>query len=467
MTMKKILYLFLAISTLIITGCSDDDTRSPRMGVSFASESVNLADDVTPVSIVFSSGAPTSGFVTISYTANNVAYGIDFTTDTAAEGGQFTVPFNSGATNIAFNFTKLADAAEGEVKNVMFTIAEISAPEIEITGNTSVQLNFNDMPSLGGQATPGVGGSNQPNQVYFDLSTGQYTTVNRTTWDLGFYGGSDFRVVINGSLAMATKQLATTNIDLPQTTDPTVAIGTFDPANLAFVDSPTGALTGTAIAAISANDDDNKVYLVNMGYSIPTIPAAPGSVSVAGSARGWKKIRILRNGEGYTLQYADINATTHNTITITKDQAYNFSFFSLINGAPVQVEPKKAAWDLNFTTFTNEVFENDGTSSGSYFFSDFVVTNNKGGARSYQVLTSTTAYDNFTLANVSEANFDTATDQRTIGSNWRSVTPIELYSDRFYVIKDPAGNVYKLRFTSMLSQSGERGNPTFQYALLQ
>ena len=468
--MKKILFLFLALSAVLVTACNDDEDTIPvRQGVSFAIESVNLTDAVTPVTLLFNGEVAASGFVTISYTATDLTYGTDFSTDVTAANGQLTLPFEAGAKQIQFNFTKLTDAMEGEVKNVVFTIEQISVSGIEITGNPSVQLNFNEMPSLGGPASPGVGGSNQPNQVYFDLSTGKYVSATRTAWDLGFYSGADFRVAINGSVAMAVKQLNTTNIDTPQTSDATVAIGTFDPANLAYVDNPNGFITNTAIAEVSANEADNKVYIVNMGYSVPTIPAAAGSVNVAGTQRGWKKIRILRNGDGYTLQYADIAATTHNTVTITKDAAYNFTFFSLINGATVQAEPVKAAWDLNFTTFTNEVFTTPGVSAGSYFYSDFVLTNAKGGARSYQVLTSEVSYDNFKLANVNLNNLktDVPQDHRAIGANWRNVTPLELYSDRFYIIQDPAGNVYKLRFTAMLSQAGDRGNPAFQYALLQ
>jgi len=251
-----------------------------------------------------------------------------------------------------------------------------------------------------------------------------------------------------------------------QTTNTAVAIGTFDPANTAYVDNPNGFLSGTAIAEVSANDDDNKVYLVNMGYNVPTIAAGNGAVSVAGTSRGWKKIRILKDGNGYKLQYADIGATTHNEVSIAKDPAHNFTYFSLQGAAPVTVEPVKAAWDLNFTTFTNII---DG--SGSYFYSDFVLTNAKGGARAYEVLTSDIPYDNFTAANLipddARLKTDTEQDQRVIGANWRNVIPIELYSNRYYIIKDPAGNIYKLRFTALLSQQGERGNPSFQYTLVQ
>jgi len=462
--MKKIIFLVAFITTVLLTACSEDDNGTNRMGVSFAVESVNVTNAVTPVKILFYKDAPANGFVTVTYRTQNVAYGTDFSTDAAAEGGSFTLPFNAGDKEIAFNFNKIKNAIEGEVKNVVFTISQISLNEVEITGNESVQLNFNETASTGGQANPLIGGSNEPNQAFFDLSAGRYTTSVRTNWDLGFYAGDDFRVVINGAVGMAVKVLNTTNIDDVQTANAAVAVGTFNPANTAYIDNPSGFLSGTAIAEVSATDTNNKVYLVNMGYSVPTVPAGNGGVSTTGAPRGWKKIRILRDGSGYKLQYADINATTHTDVAIAKDPAYNFNYFSLQNGAAVTIEPVKAAWDLNFTTFTNII-----EGAGSYFYSDFVLTNAKGGTRAYQVMTGNIAYDSFTLANVDDAalSIDTEQDQRVIGANWRNVVPLQLYTDRYYIIKDLAGNIYKLRFTGLLSPEGERGNPSFQYALLQ
>ncbi|MGK4567199.1 HmuY family protein [Flavobacterium sp. 3HN19-14] len=60
-----------------------------------------------------------------------------------------------------------------------------------------------------------------------------------------------------------------------------------------------------------------------------------------------------------------------------------------------------------------------------------------------------------------------AKDQRVIGSNWRATVPLALKTDRFYVIKDVAGNVYKLKFTAMQNAEGERGHVSFEYKLLQ
>lgn len=333
-----------------------------------------------------------------------------------------------------------------------------------------------ETPSVGAVVQPTVGGANQPNQVYLDLSSETSTFVDRASWDFGFSTGTDFRVVINGSLKMAVKKLETSDITLAQVSDDAVAVGAgTNPSSNGYCDNPTGILAGngngigTAIAEISANDADNKVYLVNLGFAVSTTTPTVGSVSIDGDARGWKKVRILRNGNGYKIQYADLASTTFQEKTISKNDDYNFTFFSLTTGTTVQVEPKKDKWDLNFTTFTNYV--NFGTEV-TYGYSDFIVSNMKGGTKVYQILNSEgITYENFTAANVVDDKFTvSATDQRVIGSNWRNGggpgTLPSVRTDRFYVIKDVAGNYYKIRFLAMTNDAGVRGNPVVEYAIL-
>lgn len=333
-----------------------------------------------------------------------------------------------------------------------------------------------EVPSVGAIIQPTVGGPNQPNQVYLDLSSEASSAVNRASWDFGFSTDTDFRVVINGSLKMAVKKLETSDITLTQVSDDAVAVGAgTNPSSNGYCDNPTGVLAGsgagfgTAIAEVSVNDADNKVYLVNLGFAVSTTTPTVGSVSVDGEARGWKKVRILRNGNGYKIQYADLASTTFQEETISKNDDFNFIFFSLTSGTTIEVEPKKDKWDLNFTTFTNYV--NFGTEV-TYGYSDFIVSNMKGGTKVYQVLVADGgSYENFTLNNVVENNFIVSeTDQRIIGSNWRNGggpgTLPSVRTDRFYVIKDVVGNYYKIRFLAMTNDAGVRGNPTIEYSIL-
>ncbi|WP_394759326.1 HmuY family protein [Flavobacterium sp.] len=329
--------------------------------------------------------------------------------------------------------------------------------------------------STGAIKQPAVGGANQPNQVFLDLSTETSTAVNRASWDFGFSSGADFRVTINGAIKMAVKQLATSDITLTQTSDSNVAVGAGTNASSnGYCDNPTGVLAGaglgmgTAIAEVSATDADNKVYLVNLGFAVSTTTPNVGSVSIDGDARGWKKVRFLRSGNGYKIQYADLASATFTEKTIAKDAEFNFTFFSMTSGTTVAVEPQKAKWDLSFTTFTNYV--NFG-SEVTYGYSDFITTNMKGGTKAYQILTSEFTYDAFVKANILEVNFTTsATDQRIIGSNWRNgggpSTLPSVKTDRFYVVKDVTGNYYKIKLLAMTNDTGVRGNPTVQYAIL-
>lgn len=326
----------------------------------------------------------------------------------------------------------------------------------------------------GASIAPETGGPNQQNQVYIDLSTNTSTAVQRDSWDLGFYGGAEFRVVLNSAIFMAASPLTETNIDAVSATSAQiealqaqVAVGTFDPANTAFVDAPDGSFSSPAIAQISSTLANNKVYLVNLGDAVGTDTPSTGSVAISGDARGWKKIRILKDGNDYVLQYADLDAITHKTINISKDADYNFTFFSFNSESQVNVAPKKSNWDLNFTVFTNEI-----SGFGSYGYSDFIVNNTKASAQAYMIDTEVDtdlSYEDFTLTNVIDASF--TNDQRSIGSSWRNGGgPGSLPSLKdtvFYIVNDTDGNLYKIKFLALTNAAGERGYPEFIYSLLK
>ncbi|MCR1023531.1 HmuY family protein [Cellulophaga baltica] len=329
----------------------------------------------------------------------------------------------------------------------------------------------------GAAISPEVGGSNEPNQVYIDLSTETSTVVKRDSWDLGFYSGSEFQVTINGAIYMAVAALTTTDIDAVNSTteevinlQPQVAIGTFQATNAAYIDHPNGAITGTAIATIEDADENNPVYLLNLGEAIATTPATTGNVKITEGdgegKRGWKKIRILKEGADYILQYANLEDTTHQEVTITKNSAYNFSYFSFTTETMVPVEPEATKWDLNFTVFTDII-----EGFGSYGYADYVVNNTKAAVSVYMVDTAeaTFTYDNFTLTDINPANF--LNDQRGIGSTWRNgggpSTLPSLKEDVFYVLRDTDDNYYKIKFLALTNEAGERGNPEFIYSLLQ
>lgn len=459
-------FLFVAIITV---SCSDDEVSggmSDPFVVAFENLSANLneIESSKDINLVYSETTTDAGFITVLIETSNAEYGVDFTTNPPLAEGTLQVAINPQESGSAITFTKLNSSLD-ETVVVNFRITTIDYPNANIQGNTTFTLS--SAASLGRGFTPIVGGPNQQNQVYIDLSTETQSPVQRDTWDLGFYGGSEFRVGINGSIYMAAAQIDATDIDavnLAAITDiqDEVAVGTFDPANEIYIDNPDGDILKTAIDAVSTVEASNKVYLVNLGYEVGTETPAPGSVAVAGNARGWKKIRVLRQDNGYLLQYADIDATTHQEIFIEKDPNYNFTFFSFNTNNTLLVEPETEKWDITFTVFTNIIED-----AGSYGFSDGVLHNRKGGVTAYAVFTEDIAYNDFVATDINTVNFQQ--DQRTIGSSWRNVINDDkvLIDNIYYIIKDHNNNLYKLKFTALVDDSGVRGFPEFKYNLIQ
>ena len=468
--MKKIYILNLLFVFLAFASCESDEVDNKQP---FVAAFENLSHELSAIPVdkeikmVFSEPAASSGTVIVKVTPTNAVYGDDFETLPSAESGTFEIPFEAGQKGISFLYINRIEAPFGEEdqqKSVLFQVVQINyVSQTSVQGYSSSLVGFGS--SLGATLLPEIGGPNQGDQVYIDLSTEIVTKARRDSWDLGFYSGTNSRVVLNGSVYMAARQLESTNIDAVtqasvQQYFASVSVGTFDPVNAAYIDAPNGDITKTAIAEISDTENDNKVYLVNLGYQIGNTTPAPGSVAIAGNPRGWKKIRILKNGDNYVLQYADLTSATHQEVTIPINEAYNFSFFSFNTQNLVNVEPEKSKWDLNFSVFTNII-----EGSGSYGYSDFVINNLKAGVKAYRVENAPGLdFPTFSKANIDDSKF--TDDQRIIGADWRDVFG-SVFTNRFYILKDIDGNYYKIRMLAFVDQGGVRGHPKFEYKLVQ
>ncbi|RZL49370.1 MAG: hypothetical protein EOP00_07140 [Pedobacter sp.] len=305
-------------------------------------------------------------------------------------------------------------------------------------------------------------GSAAGNSVYVDLSKDKSTAVDRDSWDLGFYTGADFKVILNSTNG-ASAVVLTTKTDLAAVTS-----ADFDPnalkvgqggGSFAIIDDGREAniLNKTVIAAVSATDADNKVYIVNRKGGANTVLATDELY----------KIRILRKGTGYTLQYAKIAETSFNSLEVAKNSVTNFQYVSLVKRSTVMVEPEKTDWD--FVWGYSMYFTAAGTTQLPYGFSDLVFINNLAGVSAAQVaVTATKTYASFAEADLAAVTF--ATNRDVIGSTWRNTTgaAIGVRTDVFYVVKDGSGNVYKLKFNSFISNDGgTRGKPVIEYKLVK
>jgi hypothetical protein len=463
--MKTKFLLFFAL-IFSMASCIDEPALPDNL-LNFEAEQLGFNSDENELEIKlnFSRASERSGSVSISFESGNLVYGTDYFTEPAAIANTINLDFDNAATQLTFKVIKTDNALFDGDESITFNIST-AADHLVIGTRTTLTLTFAEI--LAEQAIMDIngGGSNYPNKVFIDLSANRQTSVERTSWDLGFHSGADFRVILNSSVTMMARAIDKYDLNTVTASD---TIGFANemivganalPEGMEWIDDPTGNLSKTAIAAISATASENKVYIINRGASNP--PSNPADPI---PTRGWKKIRIIRNTNGYTLQHADISATTFQEIQISKNETYLFNYISFEAGA-VNVEPPKERWDIAWTGFTNSAFLGSGVIP--YYFQD-IVLQNRAGVQAVQLLTSNVgAYEDFTAANLAGLTFSSS--QITIGSNWRSGggpgSAPAVRSDRFYVVKDADGNIYKLRFTA-LTQNGERGRPQIEFTLLQ
>lgn len=324
---------------------------------------------------------------------------------------------------------------------------KISTIETSPSNGSTLQLNG------------GAGESDAENIVFVDFSAEKQTPILRKSWDLGFNCGAGFNVLLNNSIgatAIVIDKTDMNTVGIADTTGKRIAMG-FPPlvTDMSLVDNVDGNLSQTVIPAVSANAAENKVIVINRNI--------PGSA--------YMKVRVLRNSDaGYTLQYADLAATTFHTVQIAKDNNYNFKYFSFDNKT-VSVEPEKKNWDIVWGKFMYKA------GSYPYSYSDMIAINNLGGVSALERTYSNekealAAYQNFNKDSVAKYTF--STEKWTIGSKWRrtaqpgSPNPAGVIKTKFFVLKDAQANLYKLRFISFTGEDGgTRGKPELKYELIK
>ncbi|MEO8406079.1 MAG: HmuY family protein, partial [Chitinophagaceae bacterium] len=367
----RISILSLAVIMLFSACRKREDITLPDNLLVFTSsaQGINASENSIEIKVKLSRGTTSDIPVVIHLTGQGATYGTDFTTTPAAVSNTITIIVPSGNNEASFTVTKVPGALFDGDEKIVFDLYSSGSP-ILIGTTKELTLNFSELVSTSSSYIIDGGGVTFPNKVFIDLSANRQTPVLRTSWDLGFYSGdaNDFKVTINPTVGMMVKQI--NKNDLTQVTVADSVGFSTDVAYSAFAPSPTqwpyvdyydGDLNKTAMGLIAATVTDNKVFIVNRGSGVGT--PAP--------ARGWKKIRVIRNASGgYTLQYADIAATTFSSIDIPKDNNYFFKYVSFDNGI-VPVEPEKTKWDIAWT-YSGYVF-GSGPGESPYLFQDIVV----------------------------------------------------------------------------------------------
>ncbi|MCH5600567.1 HmuY family protein [Niabella ginsengisoli] len=349
--------------------------------------------------------------------------------------------------------------------SIIAVIASCGDKDIDIplpppSSGSTMQLN-----GLSGET--GETGSSARNSVFVDFSADKQTSILRSNWDLGFYTGSEFKIKINnttGAYASVTNKTDINIVGSADTVGVKLEFNQNEPSSedLTKMDDFNGSISGIRLTA-SANESENKVFILNRGTR--------GGIGT----RDYMKIRVLRNGNTYTLQYAALAATSFKTAQISKNGDGDFVYISLDNGNTLSSFPAKKDWDIVWTYSAYKT--NFGGMDVMYPFSDLVALNVLNNVQAFQALyaNNEVAADAFTKFNKdSLSKYSFSNNRWLIGSSWRytggpppSPAPFTR-KDRFYVVKDPSGNVYKLKFLSFATEDGgTRGKPEIKYELIK
>lgn len=459
---KWILNISMLLVIAAIAGaCKKDPAPLPDNLAAFASNSLGIsetdADMLIPIRM--SRAADQDISIVVQTTPDGVVYGEQYTTIPAASSsGEITITVPKGDNEVAIRLIKSEEAFFDGEEKILFKIQSVSEPLLVGTAS-ELTVSFSEILAEEAEVEVNGGGAEFGNSVFIDLSANRQTPVDRTKWDLGFYAGEEFRVILNYATGMMARALDKNNLNEVGAADTANFVGemsfnAFSHDALAYIDYPDGDLSRTAIAAVSAAPDENKVYIINRGTGVGT--PAP--------ARGWKKIRVIRNASGgYTLQHADIAATSFSEIEIGKVEDHFFSYVSFEEGI-VNVAPPKRKWDIAWTYFSNLTTYMGGEIP--YAYQDFIIQNRD--VETAMVEIADVSFEDFGEKDLADLVFNA--HQNGIGSDWRAGggpgSAPSVRTDRFYIVKDPDGNYYKLKFTG-LTKDGERGYPSFEHALVK
>lgn len=454
MKQKYILGLLLAMLLCFASSCKETDPPYPDNKVNFSATELGLSetDGGKTFTVNLDYAEISDVTVVLQMTTNGVQYGTDFTVSPVAVNQAIRLVIPAGKTSASIQVDKIAQFFEGP-EMILFSIQSVDGKPAYgplVKGDkTSLTLNFSTIISNGATMTlqGGDGGVDAINSVFVDFSANEQTSAVRQSWNLGLYSGSGFGVILNNTTAstaiLAKNQsmgVAVSKSDsLTYASQLAIGLGT---GGLSVVDDLEGNLDKSVI-------QQDKLYIVNLGEGDPSL----------------YKVRVnLKDASTYTVQYAKTNESTFTSVDVPKVADHDFAYLSFASQKSVNVAPQKEKWDIEWTKSVYKTL--NGTVTIPYIFSDFVFINYRNGTQVATVQTASISYDKLKLSDMGGLDFSSAATG--IGDSWRNVFD-GIINSHYYVVKDPAGHYYKLRFIKMgvNSDGGIRGYPEIEYAIIQ
>lgn len=295
-------------------------------------------------------------------------------------------------------------------------------------------------------------GSKYENQVYFDFSTNSIVKSNIfDEWDLSFQAYDDYYIRMNLGHELTLQDLGQVVFD-----DVTEAL---DRTHNIY-DVPSGLLDSTAIGKWwevkeGRIHSKNHVYVINRGRDRNRKQAGV-----------WKMMILGADESGFTIKFSELKSNVIDTLYIPRKEGYNFITMSFSNGGEVNyLEPPSESWDVVFTKYI-VFFDVPG-------FEIYSVTGALLNDRLCEAVEadSTGEFSDLTTEVAQMTQFTKL--RNAIGYNWKDVdinTGVYTVNGlKKYMIRDPEGFVYKLRFVGfhkVIDGKAQNGYPQFEFKLL-
>lgn len=290
-------------------------------------------------------------------------------------------------------------------------------------------------------------GEDYVDQLFYDFESGSVVHISEiNSWDLAFEASSQGNsIFMNGGADVSIYNTHEANLK-----DVITGPGQF--SDEWEFDAPCGLPDSTAIGnwASSVGTSGSEVYIIKLNST--------------NNPNNMKKIKLLSvTSSEYVMEYADLEDPYGKTISIPKDENYNYSYFSFRDGGQtVQPDPPKNTWDIVFTRYRYIYRELDdfpyvvtGALLNPYNTSAFVDTLN--------------GYDAVDVNALTGREFSNHRD--AIGFSWKYYdidnARYTVDQKKTYVIKTKDEQYWKLHFLDFYNKQGVKGTPSFEYQRLK
>ena len=286
-------------------------------------------------------------------------------------------------------------------------------------------------------------GEDYTDQVFFDLETGRVVHMSEiNSWHLAFDASIEgYHMFLNGGADVLVYN--TRETDFSKVTSAPAA----NSKDWMF-DRPCGLPDSTAVGDWRATNtlSKNEIYIVKL--------------NATNNPNNLKKIRLVYvSSEEYVLEYADLDEKVTRTISIPKDENYNYSYFTFADGGRViQPDPPKNTWDIVFTRYRYIYYDLDNFP----YMVNGVLLNPYNTTAAVDTATTFSELDNTKILSLPFSNH-----RDVIGFDWKEYNfdteRYEIDRDKNFVIKTRKNQYYKMRFLDFYNKQGIKGSPSFEF----